>query len=89
MKQLWDKLRQDWREHPVTITLEVVGTVTSMLAAVLLSFELTGLIPVYVFWMMGSMSLMISSVQRKNMNLIMLMLFYTIMNMIGLWNYAV
>lgn len=89
MKQLIRKLRQDWHDHPVTVSLEVVGTVTSMMAAILLSFELTGLIPVYVFWMMGSVSLMTSSIQRQNMNLMMLMMFYTIMNMIGLWNYAI
>ena len=89
MKQLMDKLRQDWRDQPVTVSLEVVGTATSMVAAVLLSLELTGLIPVYVFWMLGSVSLMISSIQRRNMNLMMLMMFYTIMNMIGLWNYAI
>jgi hypothetical protein len=89
MRELMQRLRQDWREQPVTVSLEVIGTATSMVAAVLLSLELTGLIPVYVFWMMGSVSLMTSSIQRKNMNLMMLMLFYTIMNMIGLWNYAV
>lgn len=89
MKGLIQKLRQDWHDQPVTVSLEVVGTVTSMAAAVLLSFELTGLIPVYVFWMMGSVSLMTSSLQRQNMNLMMLMMFYTIMNMIGLWNYAI
>lgn len=89
MRKLIHKLRQDWHDQPVTISLEVVGTVTSMLAAVLLSLELTSLFTVYVFWMMGSVSLMISSIQRQNMNLIMLMMFYTIMNMIGLWNYAI
>jgi hypothetical protein len=89
MLKLIEKLRQDWRDHPVTVSLEVIGTATSMVAAILLSFELTGLIPVYVFWMMGSVSLMTSSIQRQNMNLMMLMMFYTIMNMIGLWNYAI
>jgi len=89
MLKLIEKLRQDWCDHPVTVSLEVIGTATSMVAAILLSFELTGLIPVYVFWMMGSVSLMISSIQRQNMNLMMLMMFYTIMNMIGLWNYAI
>ena len=87
MRKLIQKLRQDWHDQPVTISLEVIGTVTSMVAAVLLSFELTGLITVYVFWMIGSVSLMISSIQRQNMNLMMLMMFYTIMNMIGFWNY--
>jgi hypothetical protein len=87
MRKLIQKLRQDWHDQPVTVSLEVVGTATSMVAAVLLSFELTGLIPVYVFWMIGSVSLMISSIQRQNMNLMMLMMFYTIMNMIGFWNY--
>ena len=87
MRKLIQKLRQDWYDQPVTVSLEVVGTATSMVAAVLLSFELTGLIPVYVFWMIGSVSLMISSIQRQNMNLMMLMMFYTIMNMIGFWNY--
>jgi len=85
--QIWNQLCAESRTQPVTVSLEILGTVTSMLAAVLLSFQLAGLIWVYVCWMLGSVCLTMSSYKRRNMNLIMLMTFYTIMNIIGFWNY--
>ena len=87
MKDLWLTLCTEWQQNPSCIMFETVGTVASMTAAVLLSFALTGLIPVYVCWLVGSLCLTASSWQRKNINLLLLMQFYTIMNLIGLWNY--
>ena len=84
---LWQALAQDWQQSPSLVVAETLGTAASVLAAVLLSFKLTGLIPVYICWTAGSSLLTISSWQRKNTNLLLLMIFYTVMNTIGLWNY--
>lgn len=89
ISKFWHQLRQDFEKDPVTFILELLGTAASMGAAVLLSLEITGLIPVYLCWLVGSVCLTVSSARRKNINLIMLMIFYTIMNLIGLWNYSV
>lgn len=88
MRTLWGHIREDWHQSPLTLLLEIMGTAASMAAAILLSLEVTGLVPVYVLWMVGSVSLTFSSAKRKNINLMMLMLFYTIMNLIGLWTYS-
>jgi hypothetical protein len=77
----------DWKTDPTTVFFETVGTAASMIAAVLLSFKLSGLVPVYVFWMLGSMCLIVSTWRRQNINLLSLMLFYTVLNLIGFWNY--
>lgn len=87
MRAFWLTLCTEWQQNPTCILFETVGTVASMLAAVLLSFAITGLTPVYVCWMVGSLCLTVSSWKRKNINLLLLMQFYTIMNLIGLWNY--
>lgn len=79
---------QEWKSRPVTVLLEAAGTAASVLAAVLLSFQITGLMPVYVCWLLGSLLLTASSWQRQNTNLVMLMTFYTVMNLIGLWNFS-
>jgi ABC-type transport system involved in multi-copper enzyme maturation permease subunit len=77
----------DWKQDPITSLFETVGTAASMLAAVLLSFKLSGLVLVYVFWMLGSICLIVSCWRRQNINLMTLMLFYTVLNLIGFWNY--
>jgi hypothetical protein len=80
----WSK---EWQQQPWMVIAETGGTAASVIAAVLLSFKLTGLVPVYFCWLLGSFLLMISSWQRQNTNLLLLMLFYTVMNLIGLANY--
>jgi hypothetical protein len=87
LKGLQQALQHDWQQNPSLVIAETLGTAASVIAAVLLSFKLTGLIPVYFCWTAGSTLLTISSWQRKNTNLLLLMIFYTVMNTIGLWNY--
>ncbi len=87
LRLLLDRWKQEWQAQPWMVLAETGGTAASVLAAVLLSFKLTGLVPVYFCWLTGSFLLMISSWQRQNTNLLLLMLFYTVMNLIGLANY--
>jgi hypothetical protein len=68
--------------------MEVVGTVASVIAAIVLSFNLVGIWAVYWMWCVGSMSLTFTSYRRNNLLLTGLMVFYTILNIIGLWNFA-
>lgn len=86
--RLWTSWKSEWDRDPLTVSLETAGTAASVLAAVLLSFQLAGLIPVYVCWLVGSLLLTASSWRRHNSNLVLLMAFYTVMNMIGLWNFS-
>ena len=81
-------MKQDWDQNPSLLILEVLGTATSMVAAILLSFEITGLIPVYLCWIVGSMCLSWSSWRRRNMNMLMLMAFYTVLNLVGIYTYS-
>lgn len=87
IRDLLQTYQRDWQHNPFLVIAETLGTAASVIAAVLLSFKLTGLIPVYFCWTAGSTLLTISSWQRKNTNLLLLMIFYTVMNTIGLWNY--
>lgn len=87
LRGLWRTFRREWRERPLTLTFEMIGTGASMIAAVVLSVKLTGLIPVYLLWLTGSICLTVSTWQRQNSSLLLLMAFYTIMNLIGLWNW--
>lgn len=86
IRQFWWVFVQEWRRDPITISFELLGTVTSMLAAVLLSLQLVSLITVYWIWCLGSISLSISSKRRRNSLLFGLMMFYTVLNVIGIWN---
>ena len=88
MPGLWASFVCEWKNDPLTVSFETAGTSASILAGVLLSFQITGLIPVYVCWLAGSLLLTVSSWRRHNTNLVLLMTFYTVLNVIGLWNFS-
>lgn len=88
IRQLLRSLRMEWRRDPLLICLESMGTVVSMIAAIALSFQILTIWWVYWLWCMGSMSLTFTSYKRKNSLLTGLMVFYTILNIIGLWNFV-
>lgn len=67
---------------------EILGTASSMLAAAFLAFQILPLNTLYLFWLFGSVALTISSILRKNLLLAVLMLFYTGLNLYGLWSFG-
>lgn len=81
-------LREELRKDPILISVEALGTIASVIAAVVLSFNLVGVGTVYYMWCVGSLCLTFTSYRRKNSLLTGLMVFYTILNIIGLWNFA-
>jgi hypothetical protein len=52
----------------------------------LISMQLAGMLTVFVFWSVGSVSLTISSYKRNNSMMMLMMLFYTALNLMGIWN---
>lgn len=68
--------------------LELLGVSSSIKAAVLISFFPTAIPLKYVFilWLIGSISLSITSWMRSNAWPMLLMFIYTVLNMIGLIN---
>jgi hypothetical protein len=70
------------------MAFEIAGTASSMLAALFLVFQVLPLNILYLFWLFGSVALTISSVLRKNLLLTLLMIFYTGLNLYGLWSFG-
>lgn len=86
LREFGGSLCQLWHRDPFLFVLEVVGTVSSMIAATLISLQLASMLTVFVFWSVGSVSLTISSHKRNNSMMVLLMLFYTALNFMGIWN---
>ena len=82
--RLWEQFIRDLFHQPLTIIMEIFGTGVGILASVLVCLQLTTMFNIFILWIVGSVCLTISSVIRKNTLLALLMLFYTVMNFIGL-----
>jgi len=78
----------DWHDRRTLFWFEMVGTVSSLIAAVLISFwpGLIHLSWVFSFWLIGSIALAVSSFMRQAAWPMLLMITYTVFNIIGLWN---
>lgn len=86
LKTMLGEFKIELVKHPFIIIMETIGTVVSMLAAVLLSYQLVSMHAMFLLWIFGSTCLTITSVMRKNILLSSLMIFYLVMNIIGLRN---
>lgn len=78
----------DWSSNPLLFWLELIGTASSIAASVLISVW-TGSIDlfwVFVCWMIGSLSLTVTAYMRSTGWPMLLMIVYTIFNIIGLYN---
>ena len=84
VQELLGEFRKELSHHPLTVVLETTGTLVSMLAAAVLSLQLSGLVTVYILWLIGSITLSIASYYRKNLMWLLLSGFYLIMNLTGL-----
>jgi hypothetical protein len=55
-----------------------------MLAALLISLQLTTMVTVFLVWMLGSITMASASYLRRNLMWLLLSAFYLIMNVLGL-----
>lgn len=89
---MWTNLtkqwQHDWQHNRLLCWLELIGTASSITASVLISLW-PGTIPlvwVFIFWIIGSVTLSWSGYIRATIWPMTLMLIYTFLNLIGLYN---
>ena len=80
--------RESLKSDKLAFYFEAYGTVNSIIASIVLSVGSPNpdLLAVFYFYIHGSAALAYSSWRRKNPWLLILMLFYTATNLIGLLN---
>ena len=83
-----EQWKKDWTENRTIFWFEMIGTLSSITASVLISVwpGSINLFWVFIFWMIGSLSLVASSYMRSTAWPMLLMLVYTVFNLIGLYN---
>lgn len=83
-----DNWRKDLRDNPVVFWIEMLGTISCMIASGTLAIMAPkpNLIEVYCFYLVGSTSLIISSYMRSNGFWVFLNMFFWCVDVIGLWN---
>ena len=70
--------------RPFVVLCETVGTISSMIASVMVSFQLTGMMAVFLLWLLGSIALSSAGILRKNLMWTLLSVFYLVMNLVGI-----
>lgn len=78
------EFRKEFSCRPFVVCCETVGTITSMIASVMVSFQLAGMMAVFLLWLVGSVCLSTAGVLRKNLMWTLLSMFYLIMNLVGI-----
>lgn len=88
LQKLTDQWQHDWHNRKVLFFLEVFGTVSSITASVLVSFwpGVISLAWVFLFWLIGSVLLATSAYLRSTAWPMCLMIIYTFLNIIGIYN---
>lgn len=88
LRRVVDQWAHDWRTNKFLFFFELIGTASSILASVLISFWPTAinLVWVFIFWLIGSLLLLITSWIRSTGWPMLLMLTYSVFNIIGLYN---
>lgn len=86
--KIFNQWATDWKINPLLFWLEFVGTISSIMASVLISVWASSinLFWVFVCWMIGSLSLTITAYIRATGWPMLLMIVYTFFNVIGLYN---
>lgn len=78
----------DWHHNRLLFWLEAVGTVTAIIASMLLNFltYVAPLVIIFSLWLVGSLALSWAFYKRKLSSALVLMLFYNVLNVVGLTN---
>lgn len=77
----------DWRCHRVQFILEITGTLCSMTASLMLAATSINIMIIFSTWLVGSTALAVSNHMRKSYWMFLLMSFYTVINIVGLYNH--
>lgn len=88
LQRVIDQWKHDWNTNKFLFFFELIGTASSILASVLISFwpTIINLIWVFIFWLIGSILLTITSYIRSTGWPMLLMITYSVFNIIGLYN---
>jgi hypothetical protein len=90
-RQFFDGIIENWRkdlrENPIVFWIEMFGTLSCMMASGTLALTAPNpnLILVYLFYLTGSSSLMISSYMRSNGFWVFLNLFFWSIDIVGIY----
>jgi uncharacterized membrane protein YccC len=81
-------LGRDWSTNRLAFSLDLLGTIVSILASILIATQTREepLLLIFVLWLIGSVSLTVSSYMRSHAWMMVLMCYYTTMNAWGLFN---
>lgn len=73
--------------HRMQFVLELLGTACSMTASMLLAVTNINIVIIFLVWLVGSTMLAIANHMRKSYWMFVLMSFYTMVNIVGLYNH--
>lgn len=88
ISRIFEQWKLDWRNNKCLFNLELAGVASSIAAAILISF-FPASVPLqlmFVLWLVGSICLAVTSYMRSNAWPMALMLTYTVLNIVGLFN---
>jgi protein-S-isoprenylcysteine O-methyltransferase Ste14 len=90
-KDLWEQWKIDWVERRIVFLVELVGTILNMTASTLMGFMSSDppLIVIMALWIVGSIALVYTNYMRRIAWPLILMSFYTFMNIVGFYNLVV
>ena len=90
-KELWIQWKVDWLERRVVFLVELMGTILNMTASTLMGLYSANppLLLIMTLWIIGSIALVYTNYQRRIAWPLILMSFYTFMNIVGFINLVV
>lgn len=88
IKQIINYWITTYKENKFLFFLEMIGTLSSIIASLMISFMTLNspMLLVFIFWLIGSILFTWACYIRKSPWMFFLMIFYSIMNTIGLIN---
>lgn len=84
-RTIWSNWCHDIKHSPVLFWVEIISTVMNMAASVLMGFMSASppLLIIFVLWILGSIGMAWASFKRNAAWMLVLMSFYTVMNIVG------
>lgn len=87
-KQFVKELKDSWKQSPLILSSEILGTLMGITAALLISvFTVnTPFLVAYTCFLIASLLLSLTAYKQKNSRLLVLNSVYTVINIIGVYN---
>lgn len=88
LKDFWNHWKSDFKNNKMLFWFEFTGTIVSMLASILIALYANNppMLLIFNLWLYGSIAMSISFFIRRDGSALVLMLWYTGINVIGLTN---